>query len=568
MPCLPPVAVVVGLLVQSGATVQSRAVTLPRATIVMRDDSSSRRAALAGFAQVTAIAVLASAGFDAGMQSLLEQATGARAEARQAMTLKQEAVADAKRLSKLARAEQDKAARLAEDAHEAADAAIEAERFAEAARLNRLYTADQVAEAKTIAEQLAVAAEEARAKGHAAVAERIRAEDSVVARQEELNAILPRLRLNQALASAAALYLTWSGLKAIMDWEWASELASDSEPATSRYVGGRRSAPDIMLSGIGCLADEPLGWFYGAPSPLYSSVLPEDAAAARMAPRDATPANRAPGDEPSAEPVGLADGQDCGEGLVNGFGGGEATRDPEPTAFDPNDLKGKQQAIQKVDSFAEYWAKRQMVATCAPSIEDASESPWAKGIVEPASQQVTFETSPKPAIKEPSSLQSSLHQVPIKSPKPAIKEPEMHVLLPQVPAMQVPLPQPAMQVPPPQESTVQVPLPQSTVPHLGFGPRQMGANAFEDELVGDRIVSTLGAPLGAGAPSDVAQMKAMPPSGDAQVAARFKLMSMSRAELQARAKLAGVYPNQKSREIIRELLEKDSTGFDRDLSRM
>ena len=159
----------------------------------MRDDSSSRRAALAGFAQVTAIAVLASAGFDAGMQSLLEQATGARAEARQAMTLKQEAVADAKRLSKLARAEQDKAARLAEDAHEAADAAIEAERFAEAARLNRLYTADQVAEAKTIAEQLAVAAEEARAKGHAAVAERIRAEDSVVARQEELNAILPRL---------------------------------------------------------------------------------------------------------------------------------------------------------------------------------------------------------------------------------------------------------------------------------------------------------------------------------------------------------------------------------------
>ena len=42
-----------------------------------------------------------------------------------------------------------------------------------------------------------------------------------------------------------------------------------------------------------------------------------------------------------------------------GFGGGEATRDPEPTAYDPNDPKGKQQAIHKAESFADYLAKRQ-----------------------------------------------------------------------------------------------------------------------------------------------------------------------------------------------------------------
>ena len=41
-----------------------------------------------------------------------------------------------------------------------------------------------------------------------------------------------------------------------------------------------------------------------------------------------------------------------------GFGGGEATRDPEPTEYDPNDPKGKQQAIHKAESFAEYLAKR------------------------------------------------------------------------------------------------------------------------------------------------------------------------------------------------------------------
>ena len=41
-----------------------------------------------------------------------------------------------------------------------------------------------------------------------------------------------------------------------------------------------------------------------------------------------------------------------GEG-GKGFGGGEATRDPAPTQVDPNDPKGKQQAIHKAESFAE-----------------------------------------------------------------------------------------------------------------------------------------------------------------------------------------------------------------------
>ena len=41
-----------------------------------------------------------------------------------------------------------------------------------------------------------------------------------------------------------------------------------------------------------------------------------------------------------------------------GFGGGEATRDPAPTIIDPDDPKGKQQAIHKAESFAEYLAKR------------------------------------------------------------------------------------------------------------------------------------------------------------------------------------------------------------------
>eukprot|EP00324_Dicrateria_rotunda_P002559 CAMPEP_0206153156 /NCGR_PEP_ID=MMETSP1474-20131121/437_1 /ASSEMBLY_ACC=CAM_ASM_001110 /TAXON_ID=97495 /ORGANISM="Imantonia sp., Strain RCC918" /LENGTH=88 /DNA_ID=CAMNT_0053550889 /DNA_START=24 /DNA_END=286 /DNA_ORIENTATION=+ len=55
-----------------------------------------------------------------------------------------------------------------------------------------------------------------------------------------------------------------------------------------------------------------------------------------------------------------------GEG-GKGFGGGEATRDPEPTMYDPNDPKGKQQAIHKAESFAEYLAKRDAGGGAAPA---------------------------------------------------------------------------------------------------------------------------------------------------------------------------------------------------------
>merc|ERR1740137_477773 len=46
-----------------------------------------------------------------------------------------------------------------------------------------------------------------------------------------------------------------------------------------------------------------------------------------------------------------------------GFGGGEATRDPEPTNVDPNDPKGKQGAIHKAESFSDYLARRGGAAT-------------------------------------------------------------------------------------------------------------------------------------------------------------------------------------------------------------
>mmetsp|Transcript_43261 Transcript_43261/g.106273 ORF Transcript_43261/g.106273 Transcript_43261/m.106273 type:complete len:83 (-) Transcript_43261:553-801(-) len=52
----------------------------------------------------------------------------------------------------------------------------------------------------------------------------------------------------------------------------------------------------------------------------------------------------------------------CGRTIVadgKGFGGGEATRDPEPTKIDPNDPKGKQKAIHKAVGFEEYMRKRQ-----------------------------------------------------------------------------------------------------------------------------------------------------------------------------------------------------------------
>merc|ERR1719163_2190028 len=58
----------------------------------------------------------------------------------------------------------------------------------------------------------------------------------------------------------------------------------------------------------------------------------------------------APASKLSMSKVSMSEGK--------GFGGGEATRDPAPTEVDPNDPKGKQQAIHKAESFAEYLAKR------------------------------------------------------------------------------------------------------------------------------------------------------------------------------------------------------------------
>lgn len=52
-----------------------------------------------------------------------------------------------------------------------------------------------------------------------------------------------------------------------------------------------------------------------------------------------------------------------------GFGGGEATRDPEPTYIDPNDPKSKQQAIHKAQTFADYMAERHARETAPTYVE-------------------------------------------------------------------------------------------------------------------------------------------------------------------------------------------------------
>lgn len=68
-----------------------------------------------------------------------------------------------------------------------------------------------------------------------------------------------------------------------------------------------------------------------------------------------------------------------------GFGGGEATRDPEPTIIDPNDPKGKQQAIHKAETFAEYLAKRNGgAAAVAPPEAPAAPAAYAPAPAAPA----------------------------------------------------------------------------------------------------------------------------------------------------------------------------------------
>ena len=67
-----------------------------------------------------------------------------------------------------------------------------------------------------------------------------------------------------------------------------------------------------------------------------------------------------------------------------GFGGGEATRDPAPTQIDPNDPKGKQQAIHKAESFAEYLAKREAGGASGNAAASGNVVPTATAAPAPA----------------------------------------------------------------------------------------------------------------------------------------------------------------------------------------
>ena len=70
-----------------------------------------------------------------------------------------------------------------------------------------------------------------------------------------------------------------------------------------------------------------------------------------------------------------------------GFGGGEATRDPAPTSIDPNDPKGKQQAIHKAESFADYLARRDggsaEAAACPHAAAATRDAPVAAAALSP-----------------------------------------------------------------------------------------------------------------------------------------------------------------------------------------
>ena len=62
------------------------------------------------------------------------------------------------------------------------------------------------------------------------------------------------------------------------------------------------------------------------------------------------------------------------------------SQDPAPTAYDPNDPKGKQQAIHKAESFAEYLAKRNAggAAVAAPAAAAAAPAaPSAPSVFKP-----------------------------------------------------------------------------------------------------------------------------------------------------------------------------------------
>merc|ERR1719440_1797081 len=102
-----------------------------------------------------------------------------------------------------------------------------------------------------------------------------------------------------------------------------------------------------------------------------------------------------------------------------GFGGGEATRDPEPTVVDPNDPKGKQQAIHKAESFAEYLAKRgaggEAPAEEAAPNEGRAEAPSSAGEIHAGQSSFGGEATrdPAPTVvdpNDPKGKQQAIHK--------------------------------------------------------------------------------------------------------------------------------------------------------------
>ena len=88
------------------------------------------------------------------------------------------------------------------------------------------------------------------------------------------------------------------------------------------------------------------------PTPAYVSQP-----AAAPTPAAYVPPPAAPAYVPPPAPVAVAPAEGH-TGAGKGLGGGEATRDPDATVINPDDPKGKQQAIHKAESFAEYLARR------------------------------------------------------------------------------------------------------------------------------------------------------------------------------------------------------------------
>lgn len=302
-------------------------------------------------------------------------------DTRQAVALSQAADANVKQLFDLAGQEQAAASRVAADAQQAAEAAEEALRYAEAARSNRLRTPEQIDEARASAERLSKAAEAARAKAQAAVVERIRAEDAAMARRRDFSAAVQRLRIFQTFATVAAVTLSWYGVTAIAERVSAPGIGGDfsagGELAASGEGGRQRSAPDIVRGGLANLADDPFGWFFGAPSPLYSSSSPPPSQAAEPSQDGAPPSQTAEAPPPALAAPYQTAAEQCASlvGETSSDRSDEATRDPQPSAIDSHDPTDSQPPIHQGESLAQYLAKRQAGDGAAP----ATPPDWKEG---------------------------------------------------------------------------------------------------------------------------------------------------------------------------------------------